>query len=213
MNPNLKSVLLNVVASALWAIFGGGLVILLKRLSDRSAKAKRLREISEASREGNVAICVRVGGRAAALPDVEDYLRKNLREIRTLLSYDVASSDLKADGSLINQETAASIVEDIVEGLAAYGKGTQARVHFFPSGIVAFAPLLLAIMTNWGRVVVYHLTEQGYVPLYELSKDRIHRATRVSRQPRIGRSSEYKEICYQPNRNRESAPGHEPEVC
>lgn len=179
MNPNLKSVLLNVVASALWAIFGGGLVLLLKWRRERSAKAKRLREISEVSSEGDIAICLRVGGRAAALPDVEDYLRKNRPEIRTLLSYDVASSDLKTDGSLTHPETAASIVEDVVEGLAAYGKGTQTRVHFFPSGIVAFAPLLLAIMTNWGRVVVYHLTEQGYTPLYELSKDKIHQATRV----------------------------------
>lgn len=179
MNPSLKSLLLNFLGSALWAILGGGSVWLYQWWRERNLRERRLREIFEVRREDEIAVCLRVGGASTAAPDVEAYLRVNLPKIKTLFSYDVAPTDLKEDENLAQPRTAASIIEDIIEGLRAYGKGQLTRIHFFPSGIVAYTPILPAMLSNWGTIVVYHWTGSDYVPLYEISKDKFHQTRRV----------------------------------
>lgn len=64
--------------------------------------------------------------------------------IKSLLIYNVAA------GKLDQIETAQSIVEDVVEGLRAYDECEVTRIHYFPSGMLAYSTILPAIMSNRG---------------------------------------------------------------
>lgn len=171
MNPDLKSLLINLSAAAV----GGCSGWLWKWWREARQRNKRLRELQQVPREDEVAICVRVGGGSDPRDDIKKYLRQALPTVKTLLLYDVAT----AESNLADPAVAEGIMEDIIEGLRAYAKSALTRVHFFPSGMLAYAPLVPAIMANWGRTVVYHRTSEDYVALYEINKDRIHQAGRA----------------------------------
>jgi hypothetical protein len=169
VNPDLKSLLINLLAMAL----GGTLVWLYKQWKERRLRRRRLIQLEQVSRDNEVAICIRVGGASEALKDVQAYLKTRPR-LTTLLLYDIGPTE----ANLADPKIAGGVVEDIVEGVRAYGKGPLTRVHFFPSGMLAYAPILTDIIANWGNVVVYHRTGDGYLPLYEVSKDKIHELRR-----------------------------------
>ena len=99
------------------------------------------------------------------MPDVKKFLRDKHPAIKTLLVYNVAA------GKLDEAETAQSIVEDVLEGLRAYGKGEVTRLHYFPSGMIAYPAILPAIVSNWGAFIVYHKKSDTYVPLYQIDKE------------------------------------------
>jgi hypothetical protein len=170
---------LDTVISLFSAIFGGALIWLWRRIRDRHQQIRRLREITQAAKTGEVAICIRIGGGADATPDVLRYLKAHHPNITQLIVYRVSAGDAeKKSGRLDLDTTAAQIIEDINEGIRAYGKGGISRVHFFPAGMLAYAPALFAMMSNWGKVVVYHKQADTYAPLYEVDKDRRHLETR-----------------------------------
>lgn len=166
---------LDTAISLLSAFFGAAIIWLWRKIRDRRQQVRRLHEITQAAKTGEVAICIRVGGGADAAPDVLKYLKAQHPNITQLLVYRVSAGDAeKQDGKLDSEITAAQIIEDINEGIRAYGKGGISRVHFFPAGMIVYAPALFAMMSNWGKVVVYHKQADTYVPLYEVDKDRRH---------------------------------------
>jgi hypothetical protein len=86
------------------------------------------------------------------------------------------AEEAKSHGAdLDNPAMAHRIVEDISDGIRAYGKEAVTRVHFFPAGMLAYPIVLGAMLGNWCPVVVYHRTGDSYVPLYEMNKDWIQK--------------------------------------
>jgi len=166
---------LDTAISLFSAIFGAAIIWFWRKIRDRRQQIRRLREITQAAKTGEVAICIRVGGGADAAPDVLKYLKAHHPNITQLIVYRVSAGDAEKQGGRLDSDTtAAQIVEDINEGIRAYGKGGISRVHFFPAGMLAYAPALFAMMSNWGKVVVYHKQADTYAPLYEVDKDRRH---------------------------------------
>ncbi|MCG3144830.1 MAG: hypothetical protein HONDAALG_02303 [Gammaproteobacteria bacterium] len=154
--------LINLAAAA----FGGFVTWAWRTIHNKRLRDKRLQQIQTAAKEGEIAICIRVGGYSDPLPDVRNYLQAHHPNIAQILVY-------QASGEALDEPaTAARIVEDVYEGIRAYGEGAISRLHFFPSGMVAYSPIIFTILSNWGKVVVYHKKTDAYVPLYEVDKDR-----------------------------------------
>ncbi len=148
------------------AAFGGFVAWGWRTIHNKRLRHRRLQQIQTAAKEGEVAICIRVGGASDPLPDVRMYLQAHHPNIAQIVVY-------QASGEALDEPaTAARIVEDIYECIRAYGEGPISRLHFFPSGMVAYSPIIFTILSNWGKVVVYHKKTDAYVPLYEVDKDR-----------------------------------------
>lgn len=160
------------IISLLTAFFGSLLTWAIRRFRDRRQRNQRLHEITLAAHADEIAICIRVGGGSDPLPDVRQYLQTHHPNIGQVLVYQASN------GELDEPAAAASIVEDIYEGIRAYGQGTISRLHFFPSGMVAYSPIIFTLLSNWGKVLVYHKKAAAYVPLYEVDKDRRYLAKR-----------------------------------
>jgi hypothetical protein len=161
MNQNMQSITLNLVASLIFFLLG----FFVDRIRRWWLWKKRLAKIEQTARENEIAICIRIGGPSDPVPDVKKFLREKHPAIKTLLVYNVAA------GKLDETETAQSIVEDVLEGLRAYGKGEVTRLHYFPSGMLAYSSILAAIVSNWGAFVVYHKKSDTYAPLYQVDKE------------------------------------------
>jgi hypothetical protein len=161
MNQEVQSITLNLIASLIVFLLGFSVDWIRRWWIWR----KRLAKIEQTARENEVAICVRIGGNSDPVPDVKKFLCEKHPAINTFLVYNVAT------GKLDETETAQSIVEDIVEGLRTYGKGAITRIHYFPSGMLAYSAILPAIVSNWGAFVVYHKKSDIYVPLYQVDKE------------------------------------------
>ena len=129
----------------------------------------RLKAIEQTTRDDEIAVCVRVGGNSQPVSDVKTFLTEKRPDIKNLLIYNVGAEDAK--DKLGDSATSQRILEDIMEGLRAYGKGRLTRLHFFPVGMIAYAPLTMATVSNWCPIVVYHYNNGTYTPLYEISKD------------------------------------------
>ena len=69
------------------------------------------------------------------MSDVKTFLTEQRPDIKNLLIYDVGAEDAK--DKLGDSATSQRILEDIMEGLRAYGKGRLTRLHFFPSSRVS----------------------------------------------------------------------------
>lgn len=170
------NVLINILIGIVTSVITGLATHFWHKISNARGRKERLHALKNATETGEVAICLRVGGVADPLPDVRDYLRKEIPEIEQLLYYQVSPED--AGDALDNPSTANRIVEDIREGLKEYGKGKFTRVHFFPVGMLAYPMLAGAIMSNWCPILVYHRTSGTYVPLYEINKDHFNHIKR-----------------------------------
>lgn len=169
------SLLINLLSAAIAAI----VTWCYQKFSQKRLRNRRLLELQQAATAGEVAICVRVGGLSDPVPDVLKYLREHHPAVRNLLVYRVSAEEADdAGATLDNPVTAQRIVEDIREGIRAYGKAEIARVHFFPSGMIAYPLMLGAMVGNWCPVVVYHKSKDAYVPLYEMSRDWIQQGKR-----------------------------------
>lgn len=148
------NVLLNLVANGLWLVsaygFGWG-SLAVKQFWQRRRRLLRLQAVAEPE---ELAICIRVGGGSDPEPDALNYLREHQPKVRELWLYNIEAK--AAQGQLDRPETALRVVEDLVEGLHRYGKGSLKRLHFFPAGMIAYAPLLTAMIGNWGEIIVYH---------------------------------------------------------
>jgi|SRR5437868_3819188 len=168
MNQNTQSIALNLVASLIFFLLG----FTIDRIRRWWLWRKRLAQIEQAAREDEVAICIRIGGSSDPVPDVKRFLRDKHPAIKTLLVYNVAL------GKLDEVEIAQSIVEDVLEGLRAYGRGGVTRLHYFPSGMIAYPAILPAIVSNWGTFIVYHKKSDTYVPLYQVDKELKNQAER-----------------------------------
>jgi len=165
----MQSIALNLVASLIFFLSG----FFVARIYRWWIWKNRLAKVEQTARENEIAICIRVGGNSVPEDDVKEFLREKHPAIKTLLIYNVAS------GKLDETKTAQSIVEDVLEGLRAYGKGKLTRIHYFPVGIVAYSSILPAIVSNWGAFVVYHKKSDGYVPLYQIDKEMKHQEKRA----------------------------------
>src|SRR5437764_125382 len=165
----MESIALNLIASLIFFLLG----FFVDRIRKWWIWKNRLAKVEQTARENEIAICIRVGGNSVPEDDVKEFLREKHPAIKTLLIYNVAS------GKLDETKTAQSIVEDVLEGLRAYGKGKLTRIHYFPVGIVAYSSILPAIVSNWGAFVVYHKKSDGYVPLYQIDKEMKHQEKRA----------------------------------
>jgi hypothetical protein len=169
------SLLINLISAAIAAVLTWG----YQKFSRKRLRNRRLHELQQAATAGEVAICVRVGGLSDPVPDVIKYLRGHHPDIRNLFVYRISAEEAEdAGATLDNPVTAQRIIEDIREGVRAYGKAEIARVHFFPSGMIAYPLMLGAMVGNWCPVVVYHKSKDAYVPLYEMSRDWIQQGKR-----------------------------------
>lgn len=174
MNEGLWDLFVNLVAAGL----GGGIAWSWQKLRVRQRRYQRLREIQMAATTGEVAICVRVGGFGDPVPDVLKYLRTQHSMIRRLIAYRVSAEEAEAQRlSLDSPFTAQRIIEDICEGIRAYGKEEVTRVHFFPAGMLVYPVALGAMLGNWCPVVVYHRKKDTYAALYEIDKDWIQKGS------------------------------------
>lgn len=165
----MQSIALNLIANLIFFLLG----FFIDRIRKWWIWKNRLAKIEQSARENEIAICIRVGGNSEPELDVKKFLREKHPAIKTLLIYNVAS------GKLDETKTAQSIVEDVLEGLRAYGKGEITRIHYFPVGILAYSSILPAIVSNWGAFVVYHKKSDAYVPLYQIDKEMKHQEKRA----------------------------------
>lgn len=168
MDQNLLSLLINLAAAAI----GGMAVWGWRKWALGRRRRRRLLALQQAASEGETAICVRVGGMGDPVPDVLKYLRERHPNIKRLIAYRVSSEE--ADSKLDDQEVSNRIVKDLCDGVRTYGKEVTSRVHFFPSGMLAY-PLVWGAVLNWCTVVVYYKAQDSYVPLYELNKEWIYK--------------------------------------
>lgn len=157
----MQSIALNLAASLIFFLLG----FFIARIRRWWIWKNRLAKIEHAVRENEIAICIRIGSPSNPVPDVERFLKEKRPTVKTLLIYNVPA------GKLDETETAQSIVEDVLEGLRAYGEGEVTRIHYFPAGMLAYSAILPAIVSNWGALVVYHKKSDTYAPLYEFDKE------------------------------------------
>lgn len=139
----------------------------------RRARLKALHRIAP---DSAVALCVRIGGRSDPVPDVRAYLIGHQPNITQLFVYQAPEN-----AALDNPEVAERIVEDLRETIAEYGKQQLSEIHLFPAGMVAYPFILGALLSNWAPVTVYHLKENQYIPLYQLSKEWLQSKKRRTR--------------------------------
>lgn len=168
MGQNMQSIALNLVASLIFFLLGYG----LDRMRRWWLWRNRLAQIEQTARDNEIAICVRIGGTSDPVLDVKKYLAEKHPAIKKLLVYNAAP------GTLDETETAQSIVEDVLEGVRAYGKGEVTRIHYFPAGMIAYSSILPSVVSNWGAFVVYHKKSDTYVPLYQIDKELKHQEKR-----------------------------------
>lgn len=168
----MSSIVFNLISAAIAAT----VTWIWQKVFYSRRRQQRLRELQEAAASGEVALCLRVGGSSDPLLDIREYLRTHHPEIKQLICYQVTSED--ARGNLDNPKIANRIIEDIYEGIRAYGKGKLSRVHFFPAGMIVYPLIVSAMLKSWCPVVVYHKTVNTYVPLYEINRDRIEKGKR-----------------------------------
>ena len=150
---------INLISSIIFAAIGFSLAKLYTWWKWR----KRLKALEQTAREDEIAICVRVGGNSKPIDDVKEYIKSNHPNIKNLLLYDVSADDAK--DKLADSETAQRIVEDIMEGLRAYGSGKLTRLHFFPVGMLSYVPLTVGTISNWCPIVIYHYNNGTYLTL------------------------------------------------
>jgi hypothetical protein len=165
MDDNLRNLLIGISANIIFFMLGFALSHFLNWWKWK----KRLEAIERTAREDEIAVCVRVGGNSQPISDVEKFLTEKRPDIKNLLVYSVSAEDGK--DKLGEAKTAQRIIEDIFEGLRSYGEGQLTRLHFFPVGMLAYAPLTMATVSNWCPIVVYHYTNGTYKPIYEFSKE------------------------------------------
>ncbi len=165
MNDNLKNLLIGIGSNITFFVIG----FVTSRFLNWWKWKKRLEAIERTAREDEIAVCVRVGGNSQPISDVKKFLTEQRPDIKTLLVYSVSGEDAK--DKLDEAKTAQRIIEDIFEGLRSYGEGQLTRLHFFPVGMLAYAPLTMATVSNWCPIVVYHYTNGTYRPIYEVSKE------------------------------------------
>ncbi len=168
----MGEILINLIAAAI----GGSLSWITQSLLRKRKQRRRLEKLERAAGGDEIAFCLRVGGTGDPVPDVLKYLRDNHPAIKQVFVYRISAQEAKAKAGkeLDSPEMANRVIEDVLDGLRAYGRGEISRLHFFPAGMIAY-PLVMSPIVNWCRVVVYHRTSDSYVPLYELSKDVIHK--------------------------------------
>jgi hypothetical protein len=168
MSQNILSLLINLIAAAI----GGMAVWGWRKWAQGRRRRRRLLALQRAASEGEVAICVRVGGMGDPVPDVLKYLRERHPNIKRLIAYRVSAEE--ADSKLDDQEVGNRIIKDLCDGVRAYGREAVSRVHFFPAGMLVY-PLVFGAMLNWCTVVVYYRTKDSYAPLYEVDRDWIYK--------------------------------------
>jgi hypothetical protein len=171
----MQSILLNLISAAIAGVLTWG----FQRWIRKRLRYRRLLELRKAAAADEVAVCIRVGGGGDPVPDVLKYMREHHPQISNLLVYRVSAAEAGDAGTALDDPSAAQrIIEDIREGIRAYSQGVIARIHFFPAGMIAYPLVLGALVGNWNTVVVYHKPNNAYIPLYEMSKDWIHRGKR-----------------------------------
>ena len=136
----------------------------------------RLLPLQQAANGQETALCLRIGGQGDPVPDVERYVREKLPQVTHLLAYNVSLEDVPSgNNDLTEPDLARRMVEDIVEGVRAYSKGTHGpMIHFFPAGMISYPPLLSALLSNATSVTVYQRTNQGYAPLYQIDRNLLY---------------------------------------
>lgn len=159
-----------------FAAAGGGLVYFGSKVLAWWSQRKRLHDLRRVAPNTAVAICVRIGGRSDPLPDVRAYLKEHQPHITQLYLYQAPDS-----AALDDPSQAERIVEDLREAVAEYAKQRLTDVHLFPVGMIAYPFVLGSLLSNWFPVTVYHLKHNGYVPLYQLSKEILQRKKRHTR--------------------------------
>ncbi len=132
---------------------------------------RQLQSLGRVDGDGHLAVLVHVGGPADAAGDVKDYVQKNLPRIPFLLAYSAAGEDFA------DRKKALSVVEDLVQAAAELSSRRLQHIHLFPCGMLAYQVLVGYLISNWCDVTVYHRKggkDDGYIPLFEIHKDRIH---------------------------------------
>jgi hypothetical protein len=168
MSQNILSLLINLIAAAI----GGASVWGWRKFVLGRRRHERLLALRRAASEGEVALCVRVGGGGDPVPDVLKFLREKQPSIKRLIVYRISAEE--AGHRLDEPEVSNRIIKDLYDIVRAYGEGEVSRVHFFPAGMVTY-PLVFGMMLNWCTVVVYYQSKGSYVPLYELDKEWIYK--------------------------------------
>jgi len=165
-----------IAISLIAAAIGGILSWLGQWLLRKRRRHKRLEKLREAAHGDDVALCLRVGGMGDPVPDVLKYLRDKHPAIKQLIVYRISSQEAKsrAGQELDAPAVANRVIEDVLDGIREYGRGEIRKLHLFPAGMIAYQFSMSPII-NWGKVIVYHRTSDSYVPLYELSKDVVHK--------------------------------------
>lgn len=168
----MGEIAINLIAAAI----GGSLAWLAQSLLRKRRRYRRLAKLRQSANANEAALCLRVGGLGDPVPDVLKYLRDNHPAIKNLIVYRISSREAKsrAGQELDAPEVANRVIEDVLDGICEYGRGEVSRLHFFPAGMIAY-PFSMSPIINWCKVIVYHRTSDSYVPLYELSKNVVHK--------------------------------------
>ncbi|MDQ3918306.1 MAG: hypothetical protein M3348_07495 [Acidobacteriota bacterium] len=168
----MTETLLGILSSLVAAVIGGVAVWGWRKLVLGRRRRRRLQALQRAASEGEVAICVRVGGGSNPVPDALKYLREKHPAIKRLVVYCVTSEE--ADHKLDEPQVSNRIVKDLYDIVRTYGEGEVSRVHIFYAGMLAYLPVF-GTMFNWCTVVVYHKGKDSYTPLYEIDKEWIYK--------------------------------------
>jgi hypothetical protein len=173
------------VVSGAWGMVGVGLGSMIsagmQRASEKKAAHTWRTQLETAAKAGDVALCVRIGGRNAVAPDVARYLRKSHPAIETLLSYEAPEG-----ATLDDPNTARRITDDLIELLGELGKRETATLHLFYGGTTPYPLLLGALLGNTTPVKAYAYDGSGgYRPLYDWNPKSAYTRTRATK--RLGR--------------------------
>ncbi|NUL83296.1 MAG: hypothetical protein HUU60_11325 [Armatimonadetes bacterium] len=148
------------------------IVVKVKRCWDRKERLKRLKLHA---RSQSTVICVWIGGTNDPLQDVLSYAQQHIPGARSVYYYRPPDDAILADPTV-----AEKIVDDLIEGVREIGQGPTRAVHYFFAGMVAYAPIVPALLRNVCTVVVYQKTGETYVPLHETTEARLGAARRPS---------------------------------
>lgn len=159
--------------SAIWGVVGAAIAWLFGYVTGRLRRKRRLRALDRLEPDKAIFLIIWTGGKSDPEPDVREYLQsRGLGPLRGL-SY---KAPLKEE--LSDPEVAERLTEDLREMLTELGSGSLREVHLFYAGLVAYAPVIGAMLANWCTVVVYHKKADGYIPLYRLDKEWIQAGRR-----------------------------------